>query len=140
AIFYDQALSITIGVMSSLLVSILLLPPLYVLFYRIRAKKKQFEIRSLVNVTGWYEQGLSFVFRFPKTTFLIVFLLFGSAFVLFDLLEKERLPPVSRDDFELFVDWNESIGISENEQRVAHLISEIKEHVGGAARKSDGEG
>ncbi|HUH19549.1 efflux RND transporter permease subunit [Albibacterium sp.] len=126
AIFYDQAISITIGVISSLLVSILLLPPLYVLFYRIKTNRRPYEIRSFVNVTSWYEGGLSFVFKFPKLTFFIVFILFGSTFVLFDILEKERLPTVSRDDFELFVDWNESIGITENEKRVAHLISEIK--------------
>lgn len=129
AIFYDQALSITIGVISSLLVSILLLPPLYVLFHKIKMKGKKIEIRSLVNVTGWYERGLTFAFKFPKVTFFIVLFLFASSFFLFDLLEKERLPPVSRTDFELFIDWNESIGMPENEKRVAHLISSIEDQV-----------
>src|SRR5690606_12081784 len=116
------AVSITIGVISSLLVSILLLPPLYTLIYRVGKRESELEVRSMVNVTKWYENGLGVVFRFPKWTVVAVTVLFISSVFLFGLLTKERLPPISRDDCELTIDWNESISLQENEARVLDLI------------------
>lgn len=124
AIFYDQALSTTIGVMASLLVSVILLPPLYRLIWSVKENaKKPFEIRSRVSVTGWYEWGLKKVFRYPKLTCLVVLLLFGGAILLFSALQKDRLPPITRFDTEVFIDWNENINIEENAKRIAALLA-----------------
>lgn len=130
AIFYDQALSITIGVLVSLLVSVLLLPPLYKLIYSTKnADKKTFEIKSRINVTGWYEWGLKKVFNYPGLTCLMVILMFGGAILLFGILQKNRLPPITRYDTEAFIDWNENISVEENEKRVNFLLSASPKNV-----------
>lgn len=124
AIFYDQALSITIGVLASLLVSVVLLPPLYKLIWSTKETgKKPLEIRARVNVTGWYEWGLKKVFSYPKLTCLVVLLLFGGAILLFSALQKDRLPPITRYDTEVFIDWNENISIEENTKRITTLLA-----------------
>src|SRR5690606_6804147 len=63
AIFFDQALSVIIGVVASLIVALLLLPPLYTLVYPERhgGARTEPEIKARVHVTGWYEWGLALV-------------------------------------------------------------------------------
>lgn len=130
AIFYDQALSITIGVLASLLVSVVLLPPLYKLIYSTKkVVRKPFEITARVNVTGWYEYGLKKVFNYPKLTCLAILLLFVGAILLFNSLPKDRLPPITRYDTEILIDWNENISIEENAKRIATSLGHIRNDI-----------
>ena len=126
AIFYDQALSIIIGILTSLLVSIILLPPLYKLIYSWRnEQKKEFEISACINVTHWYEYVFKKVFAYPVIACCFVGVLFISAVLLFNLLNKERVPPITRYASDIFIDWNENISVAENEDRIQTLISGI---------------
>lgn len=128
AIFFDQALSITIGVVASLIVAIILLPPLYSLVYRRRTGQpgrvggKSFEFRARVHITGWYERGLDWVFRLPRLTFLLVALLLGLGVWVYLSIDKRRLPVLTAHDAELYIDWNEALDVAENQHRVQQLI------------------
>lgn len=129
AIFYDQALSITIGVVSSLIVSILLLPPLYVLIYKVGSRRKDVKLKSMVNITHGYEVVLSWAFRFKMLTVALVVALFTCSIFLFGMLDKERLPPLTRNDLNISIDWNESLGLDDNEMRVSRLVADIDDLV-----------
>src|SRR5690606_22698431 len=119
AIFYDQALSIVIGVVSSLAVAILALPPLFVLLHRNKKGKprKLLEIPVLVNVTTWYDRCLKWCFRFPMMVTIVVLVVAVSGVFLFNGIEKSRLPNITRYDFEVHIDWNEHINARESAQR-----------------------
>lgn len=130
AIFYDQAISIVIGIITSLLVSIILLPPLYKLIYSGKASTtREFEIKSYIQVTSWYESILKKVFKYPIVTSILVCCLFLTSLILFNNLNKERVPPITRYDSYIYIDWNENIDIGENENRINGLIKELGEDV-----------
>ncbi|MEC3881798.1 efflux RND transporter permease subunit [Parapedobacter sp. 10938] len=127
AVFFDQAISATLGVVASLIVAILLLPSLYHWIYtrksNFQASKKEFTIKSRVNVTGWYEKGLEAAFRNPAVLIILALVLLAAGVLLYTALERKRLPEVSRNDFEIMVDWNEPIDIEENLQRMKLLLN-----------------
>jgi len=128
AIFYDQALSVTIGVTASLVVAILLLPPLYKIIYSRRENGKsprEFEFKARVHVTGWYERGLMATFAHPVLSCLAVCAMLAGGVWLYATLDKERLPKVTTDDLEIAINWNEPIGVAENERRVADLLRAV---------------
>lgn len=128
AIFYDQALSVIIGVIASMLVAIFLLPPLFVLIDRIKPLKKPMpEISSYVNVTGWYETGMRWVFSHRLLTSLITgFFFLVGAFCLIHL-KKERLPPISRHEMEVTIDWNQDVSLEESHKRIALFLEQHKD-------------
>ncbi len=128
AIFSDQAISVTIGIVASLVVSLILLPPLYGLLYQsgpYRGRKTEYEIKSVLDVSSWYEYGLRWVFHNKWITFFLVasFVLVGMI-AYFDL-PKDRLPEITRTAFEVSIDWNEIISTDESWVRVNTLLSEI---------------
>src|SRR5690606_21802606 len=77
ALFYDQAMAITIGLFVSLLVSITLLPVLYRLFYLKESPKKGRMTRFLekanrLDYAALYEKGFRWVMRRQRTSWGIV--------------------------------------------------------------------
>ncbi|MFB2120748.1 efflux RND transporter permease subunit [Parapedobacter sp. 2B3] len=132
AIFFDQALSVIIGVVASLIVALLLLPPLYTLVYPERGggARTEPEIKARVHVTGWYEWGLGLVFRRPVATCLVVVALLAMSAGLFVSLDKARLPELTRDDFEASIDWNEPIDVAENWERLQALLAGLDDSIG----------
>lgn len=121
-IFFDQALSITVGMMASLLVSVLLLPPLYVMLHKSERTGRFRELKSRVHVTGWYEKGLAITFKYPWAIIGVVGVLLVGSIFFFGKLKKERLPPTSQHDLVLHIDWNQGIALKENERRVQALM------------------
>ncbi|PSL24441.1 efflux RND transporter permease subunit [Chitinophaga ginsengisoli] len=108
AIFFDQALSITIGIVASMLVSVLLLPPLFLLIHRLRPFREdgKHQIPALVNVTGWYEKGIHWVFKHITITVMLVLGVMLTGIFCFLHIKKERLPPISRQELDVQIDWN----------------------------------
>jgi len=130
AIFYDQALSIVIGVVSSLIVAILLLPPLYALIHREsprKQKRRTFAIKPLLNFTGLYDRGLKWSFRHPYWLTVIVVLLTLAGVRMFPILEKSRLPEITRSDFEVSIDWNEYLDGERIKTRTADIVRAFRE-------------
>jgi len=134
ALFYDQAAAITIGLVTSLLVSITLLPVLYKLFYHKenfkKTKTKIFLTKiSLFDSETAYTKGFDFVFKYKKLMpFLFLFLVLVS-FVLFQVVPKEKLPRINQTEIMLNIDWNENIHVDENQKRVTQLLTHLKENL-----------
>lgn len=121
ALFYDQAISIVVGVASSLLVAIILLPPLYRLVHTREPRGWRSAIPALVNITGWYENGLNWSLRRPLVVSALVVLLVVGGFVLFQSMEKKRLPTITRNDLEIAIDWNEPLTMDESDRRITDI-------------------
>lgn len=123
ALFFDQAVSLTIGQVISLLVAITLLPTLYRIFYN-----KNSNLVSKADYPfyfRWYESGLKFVLRNQLLTVLIVFIMIGSSVVLYKWLPVSRFPEISQDETILHIEWNEPVTLEENNTRITRLLDVI---------------
>ncbi len=132
ALFYDQAMAISIGLFVSFFVSITLLPVLYRLFH-IKDSNKEGRITRFLSKTNTldyaalYEKGFRWVMRKQKLSWGICVLLLLFAFGLFTMLPKTQMPHFTKTEAILKIDWNEQIHVEENKRRVLSLISPIKE-------------
>lgn len=140
AIFRDQAFSITAGLLVSYVTGIMLLPVLYLLFYRIGVKGRMNGLlsRKFDNSRGnrwldrFYDHGVDWVFSHKSLSLgSIAITLFLCVFFFF-FLPKERMPEISQDELLMHVDWNENIHVSENNYRVSRLMKQtggkVEEH------------
>ncbi len=124
ALFFDQAVAVSIGLIVSLIVSITLLPTLYRIFYR--KQGNQVKKVSYPRYYQWYETSLKFVLRRQFISILIVFLLLAGAAVLLMFLETSRFPKVSQNETVLKIDWNEPVTLIENNSRINKLCSALE--------------
>lgn len=125
--FYDQAMSIVIGVFSSLIVAIVLIPPLYRLINRDK-EQPYHASKPLINTMSIYDQGLRWSFKYPYVLTVIVVLVSSSGFFWYKALEKTRLPTLTATDMEIHIEWNESISFEENKSRMLALASNFVSH------------
>ena len=132
ALFYDQAMAISIGLGSSLIVSITLIPVLYGLIYQ-RASKNP--LKKELSLPGWlqfyqniesrYEAGYDWVFR-NKGWFMVgTLILFIGGTVAFLKLSKERFPSFEETEAVVSIDWNRNIGVDENNRRIKGIIADV---------------
>jgi multidrug efflux pump subunit AcrB len=130
ALFYDQAIAITIGLFVSLLVSILLLPVLYKLFYRKEtsstSKKGFLHQLRLFNFEALYKLGFRWVMKKQAFTWILFLGLVATTISLFYSLPKQIIPNLSTSEFFLKIDWNESINAEENKRRVLRLVETVR--------------
>jgi multidrug efflux pump subunit AcrB len=131
ALFYDQAVAVTIGLFVSLLVSITLLPTLYRLFW-LRAERKGNLLKD--RTSGWinkiqlfqseqiYERGWKWVFA-NRSWFILVFLflVIVGGWMAWQM-PKERFPAFRQKELVMHIDWNEHIHLTENKKRVMDLL------------------
>jgi multidrug efflux pump subunit AcrB len=132
AMFYDQAMAVTIGLLVSLGVSATLLPVYYRLIYGSRKNGGELKWMKRINLLNFevlYMSGFRFVMRNQLFSFVIVGLLLAGSFFLYGILDKTRLPVIDRDELMLSIDWNERIHIGENKQRTVELIRHFDENL-----------
>lgn len=140
ALFYDQAMGVTVGLFASLAVAVLIIPVYYVLLYgekirknREERKTKRFRAgflqkdKDLVNYDAIYEKGLKWFFRHPFTAWTAFFLFIPLTVLLFWKIDKSQLPPMTRDDTLITIDWNEPVSVEENDRRIAGFLENFDE-------------
>ena len=130
AIFMDQAFSIAAGLLVSYITGIMLLPVLYLLFYRmgIRGKgwlSKRFD-NSLKN--DWLERayngGMDWVFSHKRLSIGMTLATLPVCVFFFFHLEKERMPEIEQNELVMRIEWNENIHVDENRRRVDALMKQ----------------
>lgn len=125
ALFFDQAVSVSIGLFVSLIVSISLLPTLYRLFY----KKQEYKVLKTDHpfYYNWYEKGLKFILRHQTLGIIAILLMISAGVIFYDIMTVSRFPKVSQEETVLKIDWNEPVTLEENNKRSAELLSVLKE-------------
>jgi multidrug efflux pump subunit AcrB len=134
ALFYDQAMAITIGLFVSLLVSVTLVPLLYHLFHlKDAGKKNQVELflekTNTLDYAELYEKGFRFVMRKQKWCWSICIVLLISGVILFQVLPKTQMPYLTKTETVVKIDWNTQINVEENKKRVIALLQPLKEQI-----------
>jgi multidrug efflux pump subunit AcrB len=124
ALFMDQAITVAISLITSLFISVLLLP---VLFRLVHSKKD-----SYIKLPGrkmkielLYEKGLLFVLR-KKALFLILFfMLIPLGLILFYFVDKQLFPDIEETETLINLEWNEPINPKESKKRLLQLSTSL---------------
>lgn len=130
SLFYDQAMAVTIALFSSLLVSVLVIP---VYFYQLYKRKDSHSTnRYLSKIFTWnyyrpYEKMLKMVLRHRLLMTVLFILTIPSTLLVYNMVEKSRLPHIQHDDAILTIDWNSGITVEENDRRVGELLSTVSD-------------
>ena len=129
ALFYDEAMAVTITLVSALVVSVLLIPVLYYRFYSKKGTRGPLqavpsgERRWLTALDGWHTGAEEWLLRHRG----IAWTLSGMAVILsvplFMALDRQRLPEMSHTDSLLTIEWNERITAQENDRRCRQVTS-----------------
>jgi len=130
AMFYDQAMAVTIGLLVSLGVSVTILPVYYRLIYRNKEGASQLKFMKRINLLNFevlYMSGFRFVMRHQVLSTILVILCLAGSFIMYQFLDKTRLPAIDKDELMLAVDWNEHIHVGENKRRTLQLIEHLQD-------------
>ena len=133
AIFYDQAFSVTVGLLVSYFTGIMLLPVLYLLVYRagIRTRKRKWLSFTFNNpvkdhtLDRFYDAGVDRVFRHKTFSVLFCAVSIPLCVFFFFFIDKERMPDIEENELVVRIEWNENIHVDENRKRVDALFKEL---------------
>ncbi|MGM0635103.1 MAG: efflux RND transporter permease subunit [Bacteroidota bacterium] len=121
ALFYDQALAVAIGLVASLLVSIFVIPSIYLQIHQKTTRKKNNWL------TDYYKKGFQVFYRKKHITFSIALLFFGLGIFFFQHLDFNKLPQLKENEMRINIDWNKNIGVEENLEKTQKLFQDLKD-------------
>lgn len=131
ALFFDQAFSVTLGLLVSYVTYIMLLPVLYKLIYKIKtprflSRKEKTKKRKPVH-ERIYHKGVNIIFAHKAIAVIIVLLVLPMCSWLFTVIDKEKMPEVTQNELMVNIEWNENIHLQENTLRIESLLKNIKD-------------
>lgn len=125
ALFYDQALGVSIGLLSSLVVAVLVIPVYYYQLYKKKGESKENKILGklrLIDIVALYEKGLKWTFRHQRVAWVLFLSTIPGAYLIFNVIDKSKLPPVTHDDIMVSIDWNIPITTEESDKRTLEVL------------------
>ena len=125
ALFYEQAIAVSLSLGISLLVSYTLVPVLYYAVSRNSKAHMKGHTRAMKIASKLYSAVFTWAFRYPFFILTALVLLFGMGIWIFNVIEKEGMPSLNRVDLDYFIEWNEPLSVSENRTRIDKLISRL---------------
>jgi len=135
AIFFDQAFSVTVGLIVSYVMGITLLPVLYRLIFSAKPRKVKQQVSNEKTTSGWtffepveriYHHGVDWVFRHKAITFVGMLFTLPLCVIFYFLIPIEKMPVISHEEMILVIDWNENIHVEENKNRVLNIFRAIQ--------------
>lgn len=136
ALFFDQAFSVTVGLMVSYFTGIMLLPVLYYLVYGTGMRKKSWFSRIRINnplkahtLDRFYDAGVDWVFAHKRISLLFCVFSVPLCVFMFYFLDKERMPAIDQNELMARVEWNENIHVDENRERVDALMQAMESSI-----------
>ncbi len=128
ALFYDEAMAVAIGLGTSLIVSITLLPVLYGVFFQrnqqsgLDNKREPFMVRFIKR---FYDDGMHLTLRYPMVLVVVSIILCTGLYFFFNSLNVTRLPELTQTDCMIYIDWNEQIHPDENNNRISRMLEAV---------------
>ncbi len=119
-IFYEQALSVTIGLMVSLLCSYVLVPVLYV-----RASARPTWLYA--RIEAFYRWFFDFFYGRVWLTLLCGSLALGGAVAVWPFLEREAMPKTQQRTFECRISWAEPLSATASAERLQSILATMPE-------------
>lgn len=126
ALFYDQALSVTLSLLVSYITAVLFTPVLYKIFFLHGDKKgKGVNIKSFTYQFNLYDKAFTWAFAHKKTICSMALGCIPLCFLLYAVIEKEKMPALGHNEVVVAVNWNENIHIDENTRRTHRFIRHL---------------
>lgn len=139
AIFFDQAFSVTVGLLVSYFTGIMLLPVLYKLIYSTQTKLNRLNLpireknnrdeNRISTPEKIYHKGADWIFNHKILTVVIMLGVFPLCFWLFWTIPKKKMPEISRNEIIADIEWNENIHLDENKRRCIELVKTINPEI-----------
>ena len=151
ALFYDQAMGITIALLASLFVAAMVVPVYYYTMYKPTDRERHKSRRKFLNLScsfktqkerngngyiqnalnktlfKWYECTMKFTFRKTRWILTGFGLCIAMIAILYPYMHKERIPSITHDDTLAYIDWNTGISAEENDRRVQKMMDEVRQ-------------
>ena len=131
ALFYDQAITVSIGLGVSYIVSITLLPVVYRLLY-LRSEKRGAAL-LIKRSHGWldnsYHSAFNFIMKYRWPVLILSFVCICSVYFLFLKVNKETFPKYPKKDTMLHWQWKENVHLDESERRLKDLIQSLPDNL-----------
>lgn len=133
SLFYDQAISVTIVLLTSYVVTISVIPVFYWLWYKNQTEFRpvpfleKFSMNRLFDVVE--EKCVNWFLRHNAVAWSILIVSVAGAALCLVAMPKAQLPKITYTEAILDVDWNEQIPLEENSRRVAELESVSEQFV-----------
>lgn len=125
ALFYDQAMAVTIVLLTSYIVTITVIPVYYWWLYK---KLPEFKPNALLTkltsrfaAEDWERRTMNWFLEHTKISYLILLISFAGIALCFAYIPKEKLPPITYSDTILKIDWNSQISLEQNAERIKEL-------------------
>jgi multidrug efflux pump subunit AcrB len=131
SLFYEQAISITIGLFVSFAVSISLLPVYFKIFHLKKRKAKAGFLEKInkIDYNKIYEKGFRLVMRNQFLSLTVFFLMMFLTILLYHNLKLERLPELEKNETLVNIDWNQRVTIEENQKRTEKVIEYSRQNI-----------
>lgn len=130
AIFYDQAVSITLCLLVSYFTAILFTPVLYKLLFSYTTRfNKSANMSKLRGLFIFYDTTFAWAFAHRKMVCLVTLASIPLCFFLYNSIDKEKMPTLSYDEVVVYIDWNDNIHTSENSRRTNQFIQNIDNQI-----------
>jgi multidrug efflux pump subunit AcrB len=123
ALFYDQALSITLALGMSLITAYFLLPTL---LYWVGSRQKNQPPKTAKSTKRRFQKSVDL---FLKNRWFVLLILAGwmiSAYFLLLKIPQQTFPNLTKNGLEIQIDWNESINLEENERRTLNFLKHFE--------------
>lgn len=123
AMFFDQAMSVTIALFASLAVAMLVLPVwLFATASKSRHISSQQPVRFLKPMFCWYERTQKWMLRHTPLCLIASLLCIPGALLMYHVLDKRQLPAITRTDGMMHIDWNAGVPTEESDRRICQLM------------------
>lgn len=138
ALFFDQAMSVTIGLLVSYITGIILLPVLYKVLSdfgtslaRRKPKSKLSQMvvftfhrgSKLQQIERLYHIGIDWTFAHKRLILYSMLAVLPLCALLFYCIPKEKMPDLHQQELVATIDWNENINVQENGDRIRTLMN-----------------
>ncbi|MBP5346300.1 MAG: efflux RND transporter permease subunit [Bacteroidales bacterium] len=136
ALFYDQAMGVTVALFASLIVAALVVPVYYFAMSKKeiskyseysessakseKSEKIRWAERQLLRL---YEPGMRWTLRHGRWCLTGLAIAVGLIVLLSPYIRKERMPAIDHSDVLMDIDWNAGISAEENSRRVEELLA-----------------
>lgn len=134
-LFTDEAFSICIGLFSSYITAIILLPVNYKQFYPDHYKENKHSalarLKEKLNVAlnRFYLGGFNFFARRKALPLLIFVLAIPLCTLFFLLIPKKQMPSVPHTTLTVRIDWGEAISAKLNRERSQELLALVQDNL-----------
>lgn len=131
ALFYDQAMAVTIGLFASLFVAVLVIPVYYKFLYRKTPElmENKYLKKIQIDYDAVYEKGLKWVFRHQKLSWAVFLSFVPLTILTYFVIDKSKLPPLTHNECVVEIDWNSPLNLEESDARIADFLAVFKENI-----------